>query len=203
MGSLQQRYQDIKNRYDRLSTFDMDGLAQQIRDYTTSPSAERSNSLQQTSTNLTNYSNDLTRVSQDLRKLLQDSGHIIQSESGTTVGEAEERYNQRQYPERSMEAREVGGSFVPQLRLTTIPALVSLATFMAAISIFLIFQLLGFRSSLVLPPALATIVSAAPTPGALPFYKNPMILAGIILILVIGVVTFGILYYQSWKKQQP
>lgn len=202
MGSLQQRYQNIKNRYDLLSTFDLDGLAQQVQDYTASQNASTLGALRQTTTNLTNHSRDLTRISQDLRKLLQDSGQVIQTEAGagSSGGEAEERYNQRQYPERSMEAREVGGTFVPQLRLTTIPALVSIATFMAAMSIFLIFQLLGFRSSIVLPPALTSF--AAPDPGALPFYKNPMILAGIILILVIGMTTFGILYYQSWKKQQ-
>jgi hypothetical protein len=201
MGSLQQRYQDIKNRYDRLSAFDLESLSQQIRDYTNSPSNERGNSLQQAASNLTNYSTDLTTISKDLRKLLQDSGQVIEVGSGSGTGEAEERYNQRQHPEQSMEAREVGGSFVPQLRLTTIPALVSIATFMAAFSIFLIFQLLGFRSSLSLPPALTAV--SAPEPGALPFYKNPMILAGVILVLAIGAITFGILYYQSWKKQQP
>jgi hypothetical protein len=203
MGSFQQRYQTIKTDYDRVSNFDMDGLSLKIQAYVNDPSTNNQNALATAAQGLTDYSANLTRISGDLRQLLKDSGQTIQTDFGSAMSEAEERYEARQHPERFIQSREVAGSFLPTLRLTTIPALVAVATFMAAMTIFLIFQLLGFRGSISLPPALMSAAAGTPGQISIPFYKNPLVLAGALMVVTLAAVTFSVLYYEKWKKEQP
>jgi uncharacterized BrkB/YihY/UPF0761 family membrane protein len=66
---------------------------------------------------------------------------------------------------------------------------------MALLSIFLIFQTLGFSGQINLPPSLSAWLSSPASP--IPFYKNPMVLGGVSILLLVTLVIFIVLYYRA------
>jgi hypothetical protein len=73
----------------------------------------------------------------------------------------------------------------------------ALGTFMASVSILMIFQMFGFTSQINVPPAVIAFQTWLATPGQLPAYQNPMILGGVITVLSVAVVLLGVMYLRS------
>ena len=112
----------------------------------------------------------------------------------------EERYNNRANPEEAVKPRELVFGLFSELKPTSVPYLLASGVFMACISLLMIFQMFGFTGQINLPPAVSELpgklsAAAASSPG--PFYQNPMILSGLIILLGAGVIGLGIMYYKA------
>lgn len=112
----------------------------------------------------------------------------------------EERYNNRANPEEAVKPRELVFGLFSELKPTSVPYLLASGVFMACISLLMIFQMFGFTGQINLPPALSELpgkLSAAAASSPVPFYQNPMILSGLVILLGAGVIGLGIMYYKA------
>ena len=112
----------------------------------------------------------------------------------------EERYNNRANPEEAVKPRELVFGLFSELKPTSVPYLLASGVFMACISLLMIFQMFGFTGQINLPPALSELpgkLSAAAASSSVPFYQNPMILSGLVILLGAGVIGLGIMYYKA------
>ena len=112
----------------------------------------------------------------------------------------EERYNTRANPEEAVKPRELVFGLFSELKPTSVPYLLASGVFMACISLLMIFQMFGFTGQINLPPALSELpgkLSAAAASSSVPFYQNPMILSGLVILLGAGVIGLGIMYYKA------
>ena len=108
----------------------------------------------------------------------------------------EERYNNRANPEDAVKPRELVFGLFSELK----PYLLASGVFMACISLLMIFQMFGFTGQINIPPALSELpgkLSAAAASSSVPFYQNPMILSGLVILLGAGVIGLGIMYYKA------
>ena len=113
------------------------------------------------------------------------------------VSASEERYLNKMYPEESVAARETTMGLLPELRMRSIPYLLAISVFMSCFTIFLIFQIFGLSGQINLPLSITEWLNS---PGSsYPFYENPMVLGGVVIILLVAVVVFAILYFKSKK----
>ena len=140
------------------------------------------------------YYSKLVSVNETLRKHINKTATNIASADPRIL--SEERYSNRIHPEESVMPREASNNFFPELRQSSLPYIISASIFMALLSIFLIFQMNGFSGQINVPPGIAAWF-ASPAPGAEPFYKNPVVIGGIVTILVTALVIFIILYFQA------
>lgn len=136
----------------------------------------------------------LVNINESLRKYISKTATNLAESDPRLINE--ERYSNRVHPEESIAAREVSNGLIPEIRQSTLPYIISVSVFMAALSIFLIFQMNGFSGQINLPPGVASLF-AAPAPDARPFYQNPMILGGISIVLLSALVIFIVLYFQA------
>ena len=112
----------------------------------------------------------------------------------------EERYNNRANPEEAVKPRELVFGLFSELKPTSVPYLLASGVFMACISLLMIFQMFGFTGQINIPPALSELpgkLSAAAASSSVPFYQNPMILSGLVILLGAGVIGLGIMYYKA------
>ena len=112
----------------------------------------------------------------------------------------EERYNNRANPEDAVKPRELVFGLFSELKPTSVPYLLASGVFMACISLLMIFQMFGFTGQINIPPALSELpgkLSAAAASSSVPFYQNPMILSGLVILLGAGVIGLGIMYYKA------
>jgi hypothetical protein len=195
MVGYQAQFKDIKAQYDAINIFDINGsitaLDSAIADY--SASKDPNESLKQSVISrfapISEYYTKLSDVNQQLQTFIDKASTDIVNSTP-----AEERYDNRVYPEESSKSHEVMLGVFPNLKIQTIPYLLAAAVFMASVSIFIIFQLNGVTGQLNLPPALVSWW-VTPSVGP-PFYKNPMVLGGLIVILIVTVIVFAVLYYR-------
>lgn len=140
---------------------------------------------------ISTYYKGMTEVNDGLRKLLKDSGQSV-ADSDMVLA-SKERYDERQYPEGDVKARELMGGLFQTLRPSTIPILLAVGVFMIAMSFFLVLQFMGLSASISLPPAITGLLVA--TPGALPFWRSPLFLTFTVVGLLITALVFAGLYY--------
>jgi hypothetical protein len=143
---------------------------------------------------IADYYAKLVNINESLRKYIAKAAKDLSDSDPRLINE--ERYSNRIHPEESSMPREATYGLIPELRQTSLPYLISVSVFMAALSIFLIFQINGFTGQINVPPSVAALF-ASPAPDATPFYQNPMVLGGITIISLTGVVIFAILYFQA------
>jgi hypothetical protein len=180
MTSFQQQYLAIKQRYNTLPLFS------DISGNVNSGLRNATNTIASTST-ITTYYNTLTVINSDLQALMNRASTDL---SAPVPSANEERYVERVYPDSTTETRELFGGFFPTMHPNTLPFILSGGIFMAALAIFMIFETLGFRGNLIIPPALATVGL-----GPVPFYKNSLVLGGVSVVLLIATITFAVKYF--------
>ena len=140
------------------------------------------------------YYTKLVRVNEALRKYLDKAvNNIAESEPRLTD---EERYTNRVHPEQSTLPRETFFGLFPELKITTLPYLLSVSVFMAFLSIFLIFQMNGFAGQLHYPPIFDTYIANIMSPA------QPTFTAGAMAAIVIPLIIFATLYIQSKNINQ-
>ena len=198
MGSYSVRYQTIKNAYDLNATTDINRLftslttAIDVYENIQNPTPDDATRLKNSLDPITAYYTSLQDSSSKLIDLLDKAAAIgLVSDVAS-----KERYDERQHPEETIKPRAMFYGILPTLHVRSLPLITAAGVFMAAMSIFLVFQLFGLNASISLPPALAALAVPSP-PGSLPFYMNPMVIGGIIAVLTISTVTMGALYYKS------
>jgi hypothetical protein len=145
---------------------------------------------------ISTYYAKLSQVTTNLQTYLNKASTNVAELQGRLL--SEERYGDRVHPAESTEARETLYGIFPNLRLTMIPYVLTAGVFMAILSIFLIFQMIGVSGQLNLPPAFTLWLSTPST--APPLYKEPMVLAGTVVVLVVSTIIFAVLYFRA-KKQ--
>jgi hypothetical protein len=132
------------------------------------------------------------QLNEFLKSYINDNTKIIED-----VSASEERYSNKIHPEESVAARESTMGLLPELRMRSIPYLLAISVFISCFTIFLIFQMFGFSGQINLP---LSIIEWLNSPGSpYPFYQNPMVLGGVIIILLVAVVVFAMLYFKSKK----
>ena len=141
------------------------------------------------------YYSNLLDIKKRLNKFLEDASDEI-GESQSYLAN-EERYDNRGHPEKSVTSKEIAYGLFSEVRPSTVPILMALGTFMASVSILMIFQMVGFTSQINVPPAIIAFQTWLATPGQVPAYQNPMILGGVITVLSVAVVLLGLMYLRS------
>jgi len=182
MTSFQQQYLVIKQRYDTLPLFsDISGnINNGLRSQTAATVTTATSSI-------TTYYSTITGINADLQRLMDRAS----TELAAPVPSAnEERYIEREYPDSTTETRELLGGFFPTMHPNTLPFILSGGIFMAALAIFMIFETLGFRGNVIIPPALKSAGL-----GPIPFYKNSLVLGGVSVVLLITTITFAVKYF--------
>ena len=182
MTSFQQQYFAIKQRYNLLPLFsDISGNVNSgLRSSITASSA---------ASTIATYYSTITGINTDLQSLMDRASTDL---TAPIPSENEERYVERIYPDSTTETRELFGGFFPTMHPNTLPFILSGGIFMAALAIFMIFETLGFRGNVIIPPALATAGL-----GPIPFYKNSLVLGGVSVVLLIATITFTVKYFTT------
>ena len=169
------------------------------RSLNTMPVSEPSNNVQPDVSGafqpIGQYYSNLLDIKKRLNKFLEDASDEI-GESQSYLAN-EERYDNRAHPENSVSSKEIAYGLFSEVRPSTIPILMALGTFMASVSILMIFQMVGFTSQINVPPAVIAFQTWLATPGQVPAYQNPMILGGVITVLSVAVVLLGLMYLRS------
>ena len=182
MSGYQIQFQEAKAAYDMLETFDIDtairNLDSAIYTYSQSQTEGNRSVVESAFTPISEYYSKLTEINTGLQHFLDKASKDIIS-----VSAEEERYDNRVHPEESTKSREVMIGILPDLKVESIPFLLAGAVFMASLTIFLIFQMGGISGQLNLPPALVAWW-VTPSIGP-PFYQNPMVLGGLVIILIV------------------
>ena len=183
MTSFQQQYFAIKQRYNLLPLFsDISGNVNSgLRSSTPGSSTAAT-------TSITTYYSTITGINTALQALMDRASTDLTAPVVPSANE--ERYVERIYPDSTTETRELFGGFFPTMHPNTLPFILSGGIFMAALAIFMIFETLGFRGNVIIPPALATAGL-----GPIPFYKNSLVLGGVSVVLLIATIIFAVRYF--------
>ena len=143
------------------------------------------------------YYANLINIKDRLNKFLEKaSDHVVESQD-TLINK--ERYENRANPQDAVKPRELVFGLFSELRPSSVPILLAAGVFMACISLLMIFQMFGFTGQINVPPAISGIPGklSAGAASSGPFYENPMILSGLVILLGAGVVSLGIMYYRA------
>jgi hypothetical protein len=186
-----------KQTYDDLAILDLDtaieNLDTKLNIYASSQTSTNETAVESAFLPIAQYYAKISKINELLKKYINDSAKNIEQNETRLLNE--ERYSNRVHPEEAVMSREATNGFFPELRLTSLPYLISASVFMASLSIFLIFQMYGFSGQINLPPTITTwLTSPASTE---PFYRNPMVLGGVAIVLSTSLVVFIGLYIQA------
>ena len=198
MPSFQAQYQEVKYKYDMLKTFDTDGsitaLDSALYAYSKNPTIATRQTVEAKFAPISDYYTNLTGISSTLQQILDSA-----STSAHTASASLERYENKIHPEESTVSREVMLGVLPNLRLQSLPYLLSASVFMALLAIFMMFQMGGVSGQLNLPPAFLALWATSSSDTS--FYKNPMVLGGCIVIILAVLIGFIIFYYRKRQVQ--
>jgi len=185
---------DAQIQYESIGFFDLDGhinsLNTALAAYTVNPNNTNEKAIETAFSPIADYYSKLTSINAKLQDYLKKA-----STSLSQANTGEERYLNRVHPEEYVAARESTYGLIPELRIRSLPYILAASVFMALLSLFIIFQMLGFSGQINLPLFLSTLLTSPASP--LPFYKNPLVLGGMSIILLISLVIFAVLYFKA------
>ena len=201
MSGQAQHLQAAIQAYDSLTTIDIPAslstLSIEVDNYSRDQSPCRRTALENALTPIETYYTGLKTTNTNLQRYLSTTANQVSDTFNGLVNK--ERYDGRAHPEESIASREVMNGVFPTLRPTSIPYVLTAGIFMLLLSLFIAFQMMGFTAQVNLPPAITAMISA-PAQASLPFYKNPLVLGGAVVILISATVIFAALYFKQ-KKQ--
>ena len=185
---------DAQLQHENIGSFDLygafDSLKIALTTYSKNQSSTNERAVDTAFAPIAEYYSKLTGINSTLQTHINKASTNISS-----INSSEERYVNRIHPEESVVARESMYGFIPELRTRTLPYLLATSVFMALLSLFLIFQMLGFSGQLNLPLSITAWLSSPASP--IPFYKNPLILGGVSIVLLVSLVIFAVLYFKA------
>lgn len=201
MSGYQTDFKEAIAQYQMLDAFDIDNhivtLDSALYEYSKDQKASNLTAVESAFAPIANYYQDLSDINLKLQTFLDKASTLVEKSQDVLINQ--ERYYNRVNPEESVESREILFGILPSLKVRSIPYILAAGVFMACMSIFMIFQLGGMSANLNLPPALVTWWST-PSVGP-PFYKNPLVLSGVIIALVVALTIVLIQNYFITKKQ--
>jgi len=171
-----------------------------INTYHNTPTDSNKQAVQNAFNPIANYYNKLSETNTNLTKYINKISQNIADSQDILVNE--ERYNERVHPEETVAAREVTHGMLSRFKETSIPYILTAGVFMSLLSIFIVFQLLGFTGQINLPPGLAQYLTAPAETISLPFYKRPIVLGGLVVVLLSSLIMFIILYFKAKTTNQ-
>ena len=136
MSGFQQKYLEAKTNYDLLGLTDLDAQFATLMS-TSSSESQRNSAID----SIKNYTNKIQLINTQLQTYLSEASQTLPSSSEST---SEIRYTERQYPEETIEAREISNTIFPKMNVNSIPLVLSAGIFMAVLSIFMIFASASF-----------------------------------------------------------
>ena len=161
---------------------------------TTASATELSNAFQP----ISQYYSNLVSIRERLNVFLECStNHLQDNSSGPSLNE--ERYSNRANPQDTVMPRELVFGLFSQLRPSSVPIVMAAGVFMSCLALLIIFQMFGFTGEIHAPPALIQAYGSIGAAAATPLYQNPMALSGISIVLGVGVIILGVMYYRSKK----
>jgi hypothetical protein len=143
------------------------------------------------------YYTQMRAVNKSVRSYLKKGSVKISNSQDTLINE--DRYDNRVHPEESTSSREVMYGIFPKFRETSLPYILTAGVFMGLMTIFLVIQSLGFSGQINLPLAITQYFTSPAGGVGIPFYKNPMVLGGLVAILASALVIFIVLYFKAKK----
>jgi hypothetical protein len=205
MPSAQIHFQDALTAYQSLPALDIDtkivNLDRAINTYHTTTTDANKTAVQSAFAPIATYYATLNDINKNLRTYLNKVSSTIADSQDTLINE--DRLNERVHPEETIAAREIAYGIFPKFRLTSLPYILTAGVFLSLFSIFLIFQMLGFTGQFNLPQSLVQQFSSPAGVASVPFYKNPLILGGVVAALASALVIFVILYYKEKNTNKP
>lgn len=183
---------DAQLKYESLESLDIDSsisnLDSALAIYSNSQKTSSDRvALESAFTPIAEYYSKLVDINTNLQAYINSAAKTLADSDPKLL--SEERYSNRIHPEESVEAREPTMGLIPELRVTTLPYIIGISVFMASLSIFLIFQSFGFNGQINIPPSLNEMVIWLTSPADVPFYMNPMVLGGIlIMVFVVAII---------------
>ena len=200
MSGYQKDFKEAITQYQMLDAFDIDHqidvLDGSLYTYSQKQTADTLSSVEAAFAPIADYYQKLSEINTSIQNFLDKASTLVEKSQGKLINE--ERYDNRVHPEESVESREIFFGILPSLKVRSIPYILAAAVFMASMSIFMIFQLGGLSANLNLPPALVSWWST-PSVGP-PFYRDPMVLSGLVLVFIASSIIFAVLYFKA-KKQ--
>ena len=185
---------DAQIQHENIGIFDLDiaidTLNTALKAYSLNQSSMNEESIDTAFIPIAEHYLKLTEINTNLHQYINKASNNL-----SNIHLSEERYVNRIHPEESVLPRESSNGIIPELKTKSLPYLLAISVFMALLSIFLIFQVLGFSGQINIPPSLSAWLSSPASP--IPFYKNPMILGGLSILLLVALVIFIILYFQA------
>lgn len=175
-------------------------LDNSINTYHNSPTDSNKTAVQNAFQPIAAYYNKLNEINTNLASYINKVSQNIADSQDTLVNE--ERYIERVHPEESVGAREAMHGMFSKFRTTSIPYILTAGVFMSLLSIFIVFQLFGLTGEVNLPPAFAQYLSTPAETISLPFYKRPIVLGGLVIVLVSALIMFIILYFKAKSTNQ-
>lgn len=205
MPSAQIHFQDALTQYQSLPSLDIDtkvaNLDRAMNTYHITTTDTNRIAVQAAFAPIADYYAKLNAINTNLRTYLNKVSSNIADSEDTLINE--DRYNERVHPEETIAAREISYGIFPKFRLTTLPYILTAGVFLSLLSIFIVFQMLGLTGQFNIPQALVQQFSSPAGVASVPFYKNPLILGGVVAALASALVIFIILYYKEKNTNKP
>jgi hypothetical protein len=192
-------YSNLPSKSDTQLTAMVTTLDTALKNYRADPTnTAKKSSVSSALSTITEYYTQVRSLNKRVRAYLNKSSKKISTAQDTLV--SEDRYNNRAHPEESTVSREVMYGIFPKFRESSLPYILATGVFMALMTIFLVLQALGFNGQLTIPQAFLRLFISPAGTVSVPFYKNPMVLGGLVAILTSALIIFMILYFNSKKS---
>jgi len=180
---------ETQTQYENIGAFDLNSSMNSL-ETALNATTPNETAINNAFTPIANYYTQLITINTNLQRYISNASNNIVDSSLS-----KERYLNKIHPEESVLPREPSRGLLPELRVKTLPYLLAISVFMASFTIFLIFQMFGFSGQVNLPIAITSWLSSPASP--VPFYMNPLFLGGCILILIVAVIIFATLFFNS------
>jgi hypothetical protein len=201
----QQYFQDALTAYQSLPALDINGkvaaLDTAINTYHKTTTPANKAAVQAAFAPIATYYATLNGINTNLTTYLNKVSTDIADSQDTLMNE--ERYGDRVNPEETTAPREIMYGLFPKFRQTSLPYILTTGVFMSLLTIFIVFQLMGITGQVNLPPTVTQFFTTPAGVVNVPFYKNPMVLGGLVTILASALVIFIILYYKAKNTNNP
>jgi len=201
----QQYFQDALTAYQSLPAIDINGkiaaLDTAINAYHNSTTSGNKIAVERAFSPIATYYATLNGINTNLTTYLNKVSTDIADSQDTLINE--ERYGDKVHPEETTAPREIMYGLFPKFRQTSLAYILTAGVFMSLLSIFIVFQLMGITGQVNLPPTVTQFFSTPAGTVSVPFYKNPMVLGGLVTILASALVIFMILYYKAKNRNNP
>ena len=196
MSKYQAYFQDAQAKYESLDSFDIENainnLDTVLNIYQSSPSQGNRRVVENTFAPIADYYLTLSEINSDLQTFLNKASVDVAASQEYILNE--ERYDNRVHPEQSTRSREIMYGLIPELPTSTLPYLLAASVFMALMTIFMIFQMIGITGQINLSTELLS--SFTPAVGSIPFYKRTWFFIGIGGVLIMGIIVFASMYFR-------